>query len=291
MPNRQMVIRLRKLLLVAPFVGGAGLSFALAPRLWAWYSPLLGVIAFCAGLLLVLPVLPVLVFRWYNPPASAFMLRTGARLKRLQPAPPERAYQWVNLSQISPQMCLAVIVAEDFTFPIHSGVIWHSILAAFHANRGVESSDDWRGGSTISQQLVKNLFLWNARSYVRKAIELHLTLFLELLWPKWRILEVYLNIVQLGENLFGVEAASRAYFDKTASGLSPQECALLAAALPNPILYPVTKPPPRMRFRQAMILNGMKNISPQYMDYMQSIGLYYREPVSRGGEHMSAGIP
>lgn len=280
MLNRRMYIRVRSFLLAAPFIGVACTSLVLAPRLWTSYSPLLGVIALCAGLLLLLPIVPVLLFRWYNPPASAFMLQTGARLKRLHLTYPGLEYQWVKLSQISPQMCLAVIVAEDFTFPIHSGVIWHSVVAALHANQGIQNSDYWRGGSTLTQQLVKNLFLWPARSYVRKVIEVYFTFLTEMLWPKWRILEVYLNIAQLGENIFGVEAASRAYFDKSSSSLSRQECSLLAAALPNPILYPVSQPPPRMRFRQAMILSGMKRISPQYIDYMKKIGLILREPLS-----------
>lgn len=277
MLERGIYIRFRRALLAVPFIAAVGAIFLLAPRLWAWYSPLLGVIAFGVGLLLLLPIIPVLVFRWYDPPASAFMLETSARLRRLGHAQP-LAYQWVKLSQISSQMCLAVIVAEDFTFPIHNGVIWHSMASAHEANQGTRNRDYWRGGSTISQQLVKNLFLWPARSYLRKGIELYLTFLVEMLWPKWRILEVYLNIVQLGENLFGVQAASRAYFGKPASELSAEEGALLAAALPNPMLYPVNQPPPRMRFRQAMILNGMKNINPQYMDYMSKIGLYIQKP-------------
>lgn len=229
------------------------------------------------GLFLVLPLVPVLVFRWYNPPVSAFMLQTRARLKRLSEPHPELAYQWVNLSQISPQMCLAVIVAEDFTFPVHYGVVWESITAAFDANQETPNRNEWRGGSTISQQLVKNLFLWSGRSYVRKAIELYVTFLIEMLWSKRRILEVYLNIVQLGTNLFGVQAASRAYFDKTASSLVPQECSLLAAALPNPLLYPVNQPPARMRYRQVIILDRMKKINPQYLDYMKQIGLILPE--------------
>src|SRR6266536_1106559 len=135
MLSRQMYIRIRVFLLAIPFLSVACISFALAPNLWTWYSPLFGAIAFCAGLLLILPIIPVLVFRWYDPPTSAFMFQTQARLKRSNHAYPKLAYQWVNLSRISPQMCLAVVVAEDFTFPIHYGVIWHSIVAAYEANR------------------------------------------------------------------------------------------------------------------------------------------------------------
>ncbi len=280
MLGRVNYVRFRRGILAAAFIAGGCALFALAPRIWTEYSPLFGVLAVCTSLLLLLPIIPVLYYRWHNPRSSAFMRQTQAHTRRLGLAPSELRYQWVDLSQISPHMCLAAIVAEDFTFPIHSGIVWDSLVSARAANRGIQDRDFWRGGSTISQQMVKNLYLWSARSYLRKAIELYLTLVTEVLWSKRRILEVYLNIAQLGENVFGVQAASRLYFDKPSSALSLQECALLAAALPNPLIYPVSRPSPGMRFRQAIILNGIKKTSPQYLEYMRNIGLIVPEIVS-----------
>jgi monofunctional biosynthetic peptidoglycan transglycosylase len=136
----------------------------------------------------------------------------------------------VPLERISPNLHLAVIMSEDARFCRHHGVDWEELETAI--DRAVDGFA--RGGSTISMQVVKNLFLWPARSYVRKAIEIPLTYAAEAVWPKRRVLEIYLNIAEWGPGIFGAEAAARYHFRKTAASLTPREAALLAVSLPNP---------------------------------------------------------
>ena len=193
------------------------------------------------------------------------MLATRAQLM----SPPVRrrsiAYDWIDLEYISRSMKLAAIAAEDRYFQHHSGFDWESIHDARAHNR---TNVRKRGGSTITQQVAKNLFLWRGRSYVRKALEAYLTLMIEALWPKRRILEVYLNVAQFGDDLFGVAAAAQRYFDTPAAGLTPEQAALLAAALPNPVLYRVTAPTHQMRFRQAWILAAMRHLGDSHLDHL-----------------------
>jgi monofunctional biosynthetic peptidoglycan transglycosylase len=132
----------------------------------------------------------------------------------------------VPLTRVSPNLVQAVILSEDGAFCRHSGVDWLAME---------EAIEEARGGSTITMQVVKNLFLWSSRSYIRKAIEIPLALLMEVLWPKQRIMEVYLNIAEWGDGVFGAEAAAQHHFRKPAAQLSPQEAALLAVSLPNPI--------------------------------------------------------
>lgn len=148
-------------------------------------------------------------------------------------------YDWVSLDEISPNMQLAVIAAEDQKFPNHWGFDFEAIQKAFKFN---EKSRRIRGASTISQQTAKNLVLWHGQSWFRKGLEVPITALMEIFWSKERILEVYLNIAEFGHGIFGVEAASRYYFKKSAKNLTQSEAALLAAVLPNPIIYKVNKP-------------------------------------------------
>jgi monofunctional biosynthetic peptidoglycan transglycosylase len=176
--------------------------------------------AFALGcLVLVLIVL----YRWVNPPASTLMLGqwlTGTRIDQ----------RWVSIDRISPYLQRAVITSEDGRFCRHHGVDWDEIEEALERARdGVP-----RGGSTISMQVVKNLFLWPSKSYLRKALEIPLTYAIELAWSKRRILEIYLNIAEWGPGVFGAEAAARYHFGKPAASLTPSQAALLAVALPNP---------------------------------------------------------
>jgi monofunctional biosynthetic peptidoglycan transglycosylase len=160
-------------------------------------------------------------------------------------------------------MWLAAIAAEDAYFRDHSGFDWESLRDA-HAHNQIHERK--RGGSTISQQVAKNLFLWPARSYVRKALEAYLTTIIEALWPKRRILEVYLNIAQFGDDLFGVRAAARRYFDKRSADITATEAALLAAALPNPVLYRPDAVSHQMRFRQTWVLAAMRRLGDLYLE-------------------------
>jgi len=158
--------------------------------------------------------------------------------------------RWVPITAISPSLRRAVAVSEDGQFCRHKGFDFGEIRSAMKRGDGFG-----RGASTISQQLAKNLFLWPDRSYVRKALEVPLTITIEYLWPKSRIFEVYLNVVEWGPGIFGAEAAARAYFDKPASQLSDREAALLAVALPNPLARDASDPEP-LQARLAMRLQS-----------------------------------
>lgn len=157
--------------------------------------------------------------------------------------------QWVAQEDISPYMQLAVIASEDQHFPTHWGFDVEAITSMLN--------NPTRGASTISQQTAKNLFLWNGRSWVRKGLEAGLTVGMELVWSKPRILTVYLNIAEFGEGIFGVEEASRHFFGKPAIHLNQHEAALLAAVLPNPIRFRVDKPSRYIQQRQQWILKQM----------------------------------
>jgi monofunctional biosynthetic peptidoglycan transglycosylase len=157
---------------------------------------------------------------------------------------------WRDYELISPQLALAVIAAEDQRFPEHNGFDFKQIQKAMdEAERGGRS----RGASTITQQVAKNLFLWNGRSYVRKGLEAWFTLLIETLWPKQRILEVYLNIAEFGRGIYGAEAAARRFFHKPARNLSRAEAARLAAVLPSPRRYSADNPGPYVQRRQYEI--------------------------------------
>lgn len=165
---------------------------------------------------------------------------------------------WVSMDEISPWMGLAVIAAEDQKFPDHWGFDMAAIEKAVAHNERHENRV--RGASTLSQQTAKNLFLWDGRSYVRKGLEAGLTLGMELVWSKRRILTVYLNIAEFGEGVFGVEEASQRYFHKPASRLTASEAALLAAVLPNPIRFKANAPSGYVRQRQQWILRQMRQL-------------------------------
>ena len=192
------------------------------------------------GLVLALVVL----YRWVDPPASTLMLG-----QRLIGTPITQ--RWVPLARISPNLQLAAILSEDARFCRHSGVDWGELKEA------IEGAGDGfaRGGSTISMQVVKNLFLWPSRSYLRKAIEIPLAYAIEAAWSKPRILEIYLNIAEWGPGVFGAEAAARYHFRKPASLLSPHEAALLAVSLPNPFERQASSPGPgTLRLADSLLL-------------------------------------
>ncbi|ELQ6134826.1 monofunctional biosynthetic peptidoglycan transglycosylase [Cronobacter dublinensis] len=164
---------------------------------------------------------------------------------------------WVSMDEISPWMGLAVIAAEDQKFPEHWGFDMAAIQKAVSHN---ERSRRIRGASTLSQQTAKNLFLWDGRSWLRKGLEAGLTLGIETVWSKRRILTVYLNIAEFGEGVFGVEEASQRYFNKSARRLTASEAALLAAVLPNPLRFKATAPSGYVRARQQWILRQMRQL-------------------------------
>ncbi|WP_435928878.1 monofunctional biosynthetic peptidoglycan transglycosylase [Dryocola sp. BD613] len=165
---------------------------------------------------------------------------------------------WVSMDEISPWMPLAVIAAEDQKFPEHWGFDMASIEKAISHNERNEKRI--RGASTLSQQTAKNLFLWDGRSWVRKGLEAGLTLGMEAVWTKRRILTVYLNIAEFGEGTFGVEAAAQRYFHKPASRLTASEAALLAAVLPNPVRFKANAPSGYVHQRQRWIERQMRQL-------------------------------
>lgn len=177
---------------------------------------------------------------------------------------------WVSMDEISPWMGLAVIAAEDQTFPEHWGFDVSAIEKALAHNERNENRI--RGASTLSQQTAKNLFLWDGRSWVRKGLEAGLTLGMETVWNKKRILTVYLNIAEFGDGVFGVEAAAQRYFHKPASRLSLSEAALLAAVLPNPLRFKANAPSGYVRSRQAWIMRQMRQLGGE--SFMRENKLY-----------------
>jgi monofunctional biosynthetic peptidoglycan transglycosylase len=199
---------------------------------------------------IALTLLPVLGLRWVPPPTSAFMLEKRlAGVLRGNP-PKIIRYDWTEWNAIAPPMRLAVVAAEDQKFPRHWGFDFESIADALDhpGKRG-----RLRGASTISQQVARNLFLWQGRSFLRKGLEAYFTVLLEACWPKRRILEVYLNVAEFGEGVYGVAAASQAFFGRRPAGLSMEESALLAAVLPSPTRLYARSPSPYVRERAVWI--------------------------------------
>ena len=181
------------------------------------------------SLLFVLQLVYILMLRWVDPPITTTQISrwwNGEGFTR----------DYVDWDEISVPMKLAVISSEDQLFPFHDGFDWGSIEKAAQRN---QKSRRVRGASTISQQVAKNVFLWQGRSYFRKALEVYFTFMIEAAWGKQRILEIYLNVAETGKGMFGVEAAARKYFKKPASKLNQTEAAMIAASLPNPRKYTV----------------------------------------------------
>jgi len=201
-------------------------------------------------------IVAVAALRFLPVPLTAFMV--GERLAaRADVKPLDQQHDWVPWERIAPYAAVAVIAAEDQKFLAHDGFDFEAIEKAMEdAGRG----ERLRGASTISQQVAKNLFLWSGQNWFRKGLEAWFTVWIELLWPKQRILEVYLNVAQFGRGTWGIEAASRRYFGKAAASLTRQEAALLAAVLPSPTRYRVANPGPYVRQRQQWILGQMNRL-------------------------------
>ena len=180
--------------------------------------------------------LSIVAFRFINPPITPVMLAEKVRGHTLR-------REWVPLEKMSRQLPIAAISSEDGRFCAHWGVDWSAVKEAIDEGGGLGAA---RGASTIPMQTAKNLYLWGGRSYVRKAIEAPLAYVMTALWPKARMMEVYLNVAQFGRGIFGVEAASRYYFNKSAADLTRREAVLLVAALPNPRFRNPAKPSRRM---------------------------------------------
>ena len=203
-----------------------------------------------AAAIVLASAVPVAVLRFVPPVTTAFMLAHKWPLARGDDACADIRYDWVPRREIGKNVFRAVIAAEDQRFAGHPGFDFDAIEDALEER---DAKGNSRGASTISQQVAKNVFLWPGRSFVRKGLEAWLTIWIETLWPKRRILEVYVNVAQFGRCTFGVGAASRVFFQKLPSALTLGEAALLAAVLPNPVERRVELPSGRVRARAAWI--------------------------------------
>jgi monofunctional glycosyltransferase len=202
-------------------------------------------------------VAQVLTLRFVDPPFSAFMVARQWQALAEGDWDFRLAYDWRDLEDIAGNVPVALVAAEDQGFPNHHGFDFKAIdKARRHNARGRKV----RGGSTISQQLAKNLFLWSGRSWVRKGIEAWYTVVMEALWPKRRILEVYANVVEFGDGVYGAQAAARSFFGKDAARLSQAESARLAAVLPNPKRYNARRPGPYVQRRAQAIQRQMRHL-------------------------------
>lgn len=206
--------------------------------------------AIVIGIFIVSSVLLVLPLRWIDPPTSAFMLADKSGIRPLE-------HDWTDAVAIADSAVLAVVAAEDQRFAVHFGFDVDSIRDSIaDSKRG----EPLRGASTITQQVAKNLYLWSGRSLARKGLEAWFTILIELFWPKQRIVEIYLNLAEFGPGVYGVGAASRAYFGKPASALTDAEAALLAAVLPSPKRMSVVAPSDYLRERQRWILGQIERL-------------------------------
>ena len=201
--------------------------------------------------------LQVLVLRWLPPVGSAFMLARQAEAWSAHAKDFDLDYRWVPASRISRHLPIALVAAEDQMFPRHRGFDFKAIDKAMASN---QRGRKVRGASTISQQVAKNLFLWKGRSWLRKGLEAWYTVLIETFWPKARILEVYANIAEFGDGVYGAEAAARRYFGKPASALGPAESARLAAVLPSPRRYSAARPGPYMQRRARWIQRQVRQL-------------------------------
>lgn len=213
----------------------------------------------------------VLIYRWVAPPATWLMLDrcahppVGRGYYGIQPDPRHIRYRFRTLDEVAPAVPLALVAAEDQRFLRHHGFDFDALTQAARRNWHGDGTHIV-GGSTISQQVAKNVFLWHGRSYLRKAAEAYFTVLIELLWNKRRIMEMYLSVAEMGDCTFGVEAASQRYFGKSASQLRPAEAALLAGVLPNPLRFRASSPGPAARARQQRVLRNMRRLGgPAYV--------------------------
>jgi monofunctional biosynthetic peptidoglycan transglycosylase len=213
----------------------------------------------------------ILILKWINPPITLTQLGSwisGNGLSR----------DYVDDEEISYHMKLAVISSEDQLFPDHSGFDWKSIDRAMKNNE--KKPERVKGASTISQQVAKNVFLWQGRSWIRKGLEVYFTKMIEWVWGKKRILEVYLNVIEMGKGIFGAEAAAQKYFNKPAIKLNRREASLIAACLPNPKKYTVKPLSNYVSKRSGWVVRQMNAIGGD-VDLQQLIKDEKQKPVKR----------
>lgn len=198
----------------------------------------------------------MLLYRFVNPPVTWLMLQRGFE-RKFDDKDWKLEKQWRDFDELSANLKLAAVAGEDARFLQHWGFDMNAIQKAYQKN---EKGLPLRGGSTISQQTAKNVFLWPGRSWIRKGFEAYFTALIELLWNKKRILEVYLNVIETGDGIYGAEAATQAYFHKPATSLSRSQAALLVAVFPNPRRWSPAEPTAYIYHKQQLILRNMRRI-------------------------------
>lgn len=221
-----------------------------------WWRRLL----LAGALLMGASIVPILALRWIAPPASAYMAAAWLQDLTRGRSTFKLRYEWVPRTKISNSLALAVIAAEDQRFKDHAGFDFREIEAALAARQA-----GLRGASTLTQQVARNLFLWSSRSWFRKALEAWFTLWIEVLWEKRRILEVYLNIAQFGRGVYGVGAAAEVYFRLRPRMLTVVQAARLAAVLPSPLRYEVMRDTPYLVHRRRWIETQMRQLGLVYL--------------------------
>jgi monofunctional biosynthetic peptidoglycan transglycosylase len=198
----------------------------------------------------------VLLYKFVNPPITFLMLQRGIE-RKVDGKDWKIDKQWRDFDELSLNLKKAAIAGEDARFLSHYGFDLKAILKAYEKN---QNGKRIRGGSTISQQTAKNVFLWGGRSYLRKGFEAYFTFLIEIFWSKQRILEVYLNVIEMGDGIYGAEAACKTYYGKTSESLSKSKAALLIAVLPNPRKWTPAKPTSYIYYKESLILRNMRNL-------------------------------
>ena len=207
-------------------------------------------------------VIQVIYYRFFPPVYTPLMVKRTMEAIFSGKGKKLVKYDWQDYEDVSKHAKLAVVASEDQNFPNHFGLDLKAIKTAMKKNKKGKRA---KGASTITQQVAKNLFLLPNRSYFRKALELYYAVLLEIFWPKERILEMYLNVAETGDMIFGIQGASKTYFKKNASALKKNEAALIAAVLPNPIKYSVKKPTAYISRRQTWISRQMTSLGDKYI--------------------------
>jgi len=208
----------------------------------------------------VVSVLSVLLLRFIPIPFTPLMI-SRAFEQKADGQEMHSSHDWVPIEEISPNLQKAVIASEDDKFLTHHGFNFDAMYKAYKGNK---KGKKIKGGSTISQQTAKNVFLWQGRSYVRKVLEAYFTVLIELLWSKERIMEVYLNSIEMGEGVYGAQAAAQHWFHKDAASLTKREAASIAAILPNPLKYRATKSSRYIERRKGRIVKLMRYVKLEY---------------------------
>jgi monofunctional biosynthetic peptidoglycan transglycosylase len=205
---------------------------------------------------LALSLIWVLIYRFVNPPFTYLMLQRAIE-RKIDGKDLKIDKSWMRIEDISTNLKKAAIAGEDVNFLNHRGFDFKAMETAFVKNN---KGKKIRGGSTISQQTAKNVFLWPGRSYIRKAFEAYFTVLIELLWGKERILEVYLNVIEMGDGIYGAEAAVQNYWGKSADSMSNSQATLLVAVLPNPLRWNPSRPSRFVYYKQGLILRNMRTL-------------------------------